>query len=161
MMGIWDYYRPACPIHGLVTPAGECCPGIINHHRATRRVLNLTQHPATTEQLADGVFDLHPQHQTKLKQLLTFDDLPTAEEVAVDAEAAADLAADVAAVSGCRLVMIGGAPFMMAPLERELKKRGLVPVYAFSRRESVEERLPDGSVRKTAVFRHEGFVAAR
>lgn len=159
-MDIWGYYRPACPIHGLVGPAGECCPGIIDHHRSTHRVLNLTQHHATTEQRAAGVFDLHPQHQDKLRDLLTFDALPTAEDVAVDAEVAADLAADVAAAAGCRRIMIGGAPFMMAPLERALKSRGLIPVYAFSRRESVEEKLPDGTVRKTTVFRHEGFVAA-
>lgn len=123
-------------------------------------MLNLTQHLATAEQREAGVFDLHPQHQAKLRDLLTFGALPTAEEVAVDAEVAADLAADVAEVAGCRHVMIGGAPFLMPPLERALKQRGLVPVYAFSRRESVEETLPDGTVRKTAVFRHQGFVTA-
>lgn len=30
--------------------------------------------------------------------------------------------------------------------------------YAFSRRESVETQLPDGSVKKSSVFRHIGFV---
>src|SRR5690606_31469495 len=133
MMGIWDYYRPACPIHGLVTPAGECCPGIIDHHRATHRVLNLTQHRATDEQIEAGVFDLHPEHQDKLRSLLTFDELPTAEEVAMDAEAAANLAAAVAVMAECRHVMIGGAPFLMSSLERALKERGLIPLYAFSR----------------------------
>lgn len=159
-MEIWDHYRASCSIHGLLTPAGECCPGIIDHHRSTHKVLNLTQHRATAEQREAGVFDLHPQHQEKLRELLTFDDLPTAEEVAVDAEIAADLAADVAAVARCHHVMIGGAPFLMSSLERALKNRGLTPVYAFSRRESVEETMPDGSIRKVAVFRHEGFVAA-
>lgn len=159
-MDICDHYRASCPIHGLIGPAGECCPGIINHHRATHRVLNLTKHPATAEQLAEGVFDLHPQHREKLRGLLTFDALPPAIEVAVNAELAADLAADVAAAAGCRHVMIGGAPFLMAPLQRALKQRGLIPLYAFSRRESVEETILDGSVRKTTIFRHEGFVAA-
>lgn len=159
-MDIWDHYRAACPIHGLVGPAGECCPGIIDHHKSTHMVLNLTQHQATSEQRAAGVFDLHPQHLAKLRDLLTFDALPSPEDVALDAEIAADLAADVAAVAGCRRIMIGGAPFLMATLERELRKRGLVPVYAFSRRESVEETMPDGTVRKTTVFRHEGFVTA-
>lgn len=159
-MEVWNHYRAVCPVHGPVTPAGECCPGIISHHLSTHRVLNLTQHRATDEQIEDGVFDLHPEHQEKLKRLLTFNDLPPAIEVAVNAELAADLAADVAAAAGCRHVMIGGAPFLMSPLQRALKKRGLVPLYAFSRRESVEEKLPDGSVRKTAVFRHQGFVAA-
>src|SRR5690606_9122046 len=109
-MEVWNHYQASCPIHGPVTPAGECCPGIINHHRSTHRVLNLTQHQATPEQLAAGVFDLHPQHQDKLRDLLTFDVLPSPEDVAMNAEVAADLAADVAAVAGCRRIMIGGAP---------------------------------------------------
>lgn len=55
-------------------------------------------------------------------------------------------------------VMIGGAPYLMAPLERMLKKSGYRPVYSFSERRSVEETLPDGSVKKTAVFAHVGWV---
>ncbi len=41
-----------------------------------------------------------------------------------------------------------------------LAYRGITPLYAFTRRESVEEVLPDGSTRKTAVFRHAGFIPA-
>ena len=37
----------------------------------------------------------------------------------------------------------------------------LVPIYAFSVRESVEETLPDGTVHKTACFRHKGFVVRK
>lgn len=36
--------------------------------------------------------------------------------------------------------------------------RGLCPIYSFSKRVSVEERTPDGWVKKTTVFRHVGFV---
>ena len=57
-------------------------------------------------------------------------------------------------------VMIGGAPWLSEPLERALKREGFRPVYAFSKRISVEETLPDGTVKKTQVFRHEGFVPA-
>ena len=56
--------------------------------------------------------------------------------------------------------MIGGAPFLMAPLESKLIEFGLDPVYAFSRRESVETVQDDGSVRKTTVFNHIDFVPA-
>jgi hypothetical protein len=56
--------------------------------------------------------------------------------------------------------MIGGAPYLMAPLERSLRSVGVYPVYAFSVRESVEQTAPDGTVRKTNVFRHAGFVPA-
>jgi hypothetical protein len=54
--------------------------------------------------------------------------------------------------------MIGGAPYLMAPLEVALRAHGITPLYAFSVRESVEQTQPDGSVRKIAVFRHGGFV---
>ena len=55
--------------------------------------------------------------------------------------------------------MIGGAPFFMGALEAALYRRDLTPLYAFSRREVVEKATDDGAVTKTAVFRHEGFVA--
>lgn len=58
-------------------------------------------------------------------------------------------------------VMIGGAPFLMGPLERALKELPYPPEwvgYAFSTRESVDEKQADGSVKKIAVFRHRGFV---
>ena len=56
--------------------------------------------------------------------------------------------------------MIGGAPWMMAKLERALLEIGVPSVYAFSVRESAEQTQPDGSVRKVNVFRHAGFVDA-
>lgn len=56
--------------------------------------------------------------------------------------------------------MVGGAPFFMAPLEAALRAVNIIPVYAFSKRESVEEKQPDGSVKKTQVFKHAGFVPA-
>jgi len=123
-----DFYMPTCPVHGPVTPAGECCPGIVSYHLAAYRVLNLTEYPATNEQLAVGMFDLHPKHQEKLKQLLTFSERPPAIEVAVNVELTADLAADVAEAAGCRRVMIDGPAFMLPALERALFQRGLVPV---------------------------------
>jgi hypothetical protein len=48
----------------------------------------------------------------------------------------------------------------MAPLAAELRGRGIEPVFAFSVRETGEQKKPDGSVRKVAVFRHTGFVPA-
>jgi len=46
----------------------------------------------------------------------------------------------------------------MTALARRLESVGLKPVFAFSKRESVDQPQPDGSVRKVAVFRHIGFV---
>lgn len=126
-------------------------------------ILNLTQHQSTPEQ---GVVDLQGEALSVLKGLLTFETLPTRQEVLDRAAAIANLAAVTpAAMVGdttttARAAMIGGAPFLMGPLEAALKDRGITPIYAFSVRESVDEVLPDGSVRKVAVFRHKGFIEA-
>jgi len=122
-------------------------------------ILNLTQHPATAEQADAGVVE--PRDKEAVRRLLTFNSLPSGEEIAAAASALAELAsADVDEVAdGDPLVMIGGAPFLMAPLERALRRFDLIPLYAFSRRESVEEVADDGTVTKRSVFRHAGFVA--
>ena len=138
-------------------------------------ILNLTQHTATPEQQAAGVIDLSEPELSKLRRLLTFETLPTAEEIFRRAKAIARLAeyeaarrlglTDVGGHPAADLTnhgvsaMIGGAPYLMATLERALRARGIKPLYAFSRRESVEQTMPDGSVRKMAVFRHLGFVS--
>lgn len=57
-----------------------------------------------------------------------------------------------------RRAMIGGAPYLMAPLEIALRDVGIRPLYAFSVRASVEKTRPDGSVEKINVFKHGGFV---
>jgi len=118
-------------------------------------IINLTQHAATAEQLAAGVFDVPNEGaRRELLMQLTFNDLPEDGEIVERAAAVAS----IAMAFGARAAMIGGAPYLMGPLERELREGGITPLYAFSRRESVEEKLPDGSVRKVAVFRHLGFV---
>ena len=119
------------------------------------KIVNLTQHPASAEQLAAGVFDVPGDGaRRELLMQLTFNDLPEDGEIVERAEALAS----IAGAFGARAAMIGGAPYLMSALERELRDSGVVPLYAFSRRESVEETLPDGSTRKVAVFRHLGFV---
>lgn len=139
-------------------------------------IFNLTQHPATPEQLAAEVFDPTPEQRAEIVQLLTFDELPSRSEIAdrayqlaMIAYAAlharhASLSAEQQEVESRRgtgrCAMIGGAPYLMAPLQEALADESIMPVYAFSTRESVEETQPDGSVRKTAVFRHKGFVPA-
>jgi hypothetical protein len=118
------------------------------------KILNLTQHIATEDQLAAGVSE--PSDKAEVQRLLTFETLPSPEEVRCRAEALAELAV----AEGAAFAMIGGAPFLMAPLEKMLIERGVAPLYAFSRRETTEEMLPDGNVRKVQIFRHAGFVPA-
>lgn len=115
-------------------------------------MLNMTQHPASSEQIATGVVDLPASAQSALAGLLTVEEIPSAEEITQRCEKIAALA------EGHERAMIGGAPWMMSALESALKSKGIAPCYAFSRRESAEAVQPDGSVRKVAVFRHLGFV---
>ncbi len=57
-------------------------------------------------------------------------------------------------------VMIGGAPYLMGPLETALKKDGFIPLYAYSERVGVETNNPDGTVSKRFEFKHLGFYEA-
>ena len=127
-------------------------------------ILNLTQHPGTHEQ---GVTDLTGDELAALKTALTFNAIPTAQEITERAEYIAELA--WACMNGLvgedddpipAAAMIGGAPYLMAPLERALRNVGIEPLYAFSVRESAEQTQPDGNVRKVNIFRHAGFVPA-
>ena len=56
--------------------------------------------------------------------------------------------------------MVGGMPPLVDRLVRELKRAGVEPLYALTGRASKEEALPDGTTRKTSVFRHVGFIPA-
>lgn len=119
-------------------------------------IVNLTQHNPTPEQVEDGVYDLNSGDRSVLVSTLTFRNIPPAMAIAKRAETIAELAADIKAESA----MIGGAPYLMAPLARELRARGIKPVFAFSQRKSVELQQEDGSVKKIQVFEHMGFVEA-
>lgn len=112
-------------------------------------ILNLTQHIASPEQIADGVVE--PQNKGKVRETLTFLTLPSRDEIVAAAQKLADIAENARAEDA----MIGGAPFLMAALEAELILRGIEPVYAFSQRVSVEDAATG---RKTSVFKHLGFV---
>lgn len=117
-------------------------------------IVNLTQHLATPEQKLAGVEDLPASYRKDLLDLITFEHLPTRAEINRRAVEVAYLARHF----GAEYALIGGAPFFMSALEDSLKRAGIRPLYAFSRRESVEETLPDGSVKKVQVFRHAGFI---
>lgn len=139
-------------------------------------IMNLTQHAATADQIAAGVFDLPADVRANLQSLLTFGELPDEQGIRVRAERIAGLAAfhasaeDRADYSGALPAgdaggfalhaMIGGALWLMAPLAAALREQGIEPLFAFSVRETEEQKQPDGSVRKVAVFRHAGFVPA-
>ena len=129
-------------------------------------IINLTQHPATEEQRCQGVRDVAPELQTKLRQLLTFDTLPTVQELRGRAYQLYQLFEEETLNDNWETerqlwphVMIGGAPYLMSHLEECFLPEGIAVLYAFSQRKSVEEQQADGSVVKRTVFVHEGFVS--
>ena len=129
-------------------------------------MLNLTQHMATPEQKQAGVVDLPAEARAMLFGCLTVNELPSKEEIFQRCESIAALAASLASPDDrddgnpgfAFEAMIGGAPWMMSALEDALRQQGIEPRYSFSKRVSVEKALPDGSVVKEAVFRHQGFI---
>lgn len=119
-----------------------------------KTILNLTQHNATAEQKAAGVYDLSADKISALRLALTFTAIPTQAEIMERAEIIANLAHGEMGNSA----MIGGAPYLMPALETALKAKGFEVLYSFTARESVESTDENGNVVKTAVFRHVGFI---
>jgi len=119
------------------------------------RILNLTQHNVTEEQKQVGVVEI--ENKEELKRLLTFNELPSLDEIKKRAKAIRDLVLDDKNFQENIKFMIGGAPYFMRALEEELMKIG-EPVYAFSKRVVEEKKLDNGEVEKKVVFKHEGFV---
>ena len=115
------------------------------------KIVNLTQHEATREQIEAGVFE--PVEKELIKKLLTFTELPIIDELCDRAERLADIALE----NGADAAMIGGAPYLMILLHDTLVGRDIQPLYAFSERVSVEKE-EGGKIIKTSVFKHVGFV---
>ena len=118
-------------------------------------ILNLTQHVATPEQVDAGVVE--PRDKEEIRKLLTFDDgLPTREVIRERAKRLVTYAQ----MYGFSMVMVGSAQWLAGPLEEELRRYDIQPLYAYSKRISQEEVLADGTIKKTAIFKHLGFVFA-
>lgn len=131
--------------------------------------INLTQHSITEEQKVAGACELTTSKNV-ITELLTFNELPSDRELQQRARALAALAQEECGKKLRELhynsnvyiyAMIGGAPYFMSHVEAAFKERGVNYAYAFSKRESVEEVLTDGTVKKTSVFRHAGWIDKR
>ncbi len=118
------------------------------------KIVNLTQHQATQDQLENGVVELDPTAKEWLTSMLTFDKLPMVEDI----EYRASAIARNTRMLGYDKAMIGGALWLMSSLEKHLKINNVQPLYAFSVRESIETNNGDGSVTKKNVFKHIGFI---
>lgn len=117
-------------------------------------ILNLTQHNASEEQVAEGV--VNSKNQAEIKTLLTFDEIPTTIDMIERATRIADIAFAELNFETNKQAMIGGAPFFMPVLCEQLKAKGIQPLFAFSKR--VSQDGPNGE--KVSVFKHEGFIPA-
>jgi len=93
------------------------------------------------------------ENKEKIKKLLTFETKPIKEELELRAIKLVTLIP-----WNFKTIMIGGAPYFMKTLHETLVNHGFKPVYAFSKRESVEIVQEDGSVKKINKFKHAGFV---
>lgn len=117
------------------------------------KVVNLTQHLATKEQIEEGVFDLPEGLREKLVKALIFPAQYTKADLEVAAQEVVNL---VKEVDNFR-VMIGGMPSLMPVLEKALIKEGVAVSYARTERVSVDQAQADGSVKKVSVFQHAGL----
>jgi hypothetical protein len=112
-------------------------------------VINLTQHPASDDQIDEGVVE--PPKKEEVQSLLTFEEPPSSSTMRQRADKLAEIA------EGHSAAMIGGMPSFMSHLERALVREGVAPIYSFTQRKSVEVQ-EDGETVKKTVFSHEGWT---
>lgn len=70
-------------------------------------ILNLTQHEAMDEQVKQGVIEPDSGLKDRIRGLLTFDEIPSPNELIRRAEELADLAYE----AGADRVLLAGAPY--------------------------------------------------
>ena len=106
------------------------------------KVLNLTQHAATPDQVVAGVVDIDADLKSALVSAITFPVLYTAETLTARARWVAGLVSayndKVSDADKVAHVMIGGMPSFMPPLQAELIAAGYTVGYACSERVSVD-----------------------
>lgn len=113
----------------------------------------MTQHVATAPQLAAGVVEPDAETKARIRELLTFTEIPSAGNIDLRAALLANVA------EGYDAAMVGGAPYLMPALARRLMEIKVKPLCSFTERKSVDRpNEKDGSVEKVSVFEHIGFV---
>lgn len=122
-------------------------------------MLNITQHVATAEQLRDGAVEPESDVKSEIQRLLTFDRSVMTEAGQIEERAKALVSLVRREYPLVNKAMIGGALYLMPALVRELKAAGIQPYFSYTDRVSQETHNTDGSVTKTLVFKHLGWVA--
>lgn len=117
-------------------------------------LINLTQHNLTKEQL-QGAVEVGNNVRDEVIKLITFNELPTAGAIKDNASRLAEICRDMHVSHA----VIGGAPYLMGPLEQSLRRVGVTPLYAFTERVAVEVTDPvTGEVTKTSKFNFAGWI---
>ena len=122
-------------------------------------MLNITQHTATKEQVEDGVIDPAQEVKVQIQKLITFDQSVMKEPEQLWNRAKALVGLVKRTYPEINRVMVGGALYFMPALVKELKEQGFEVFFSYTDRVSSEVHNADGSVTKTLVFKHLGFVA--
>jgi hypothetical protein rm378p002 len=116
------------------------------------KIINLTQHVATIDQMVDGVFE--PEDKKLVQDLITFTSIPTKEDMAKRAKNLANIALQ----SKADHAMVGGVAYFVPTLENELRAVGIKPIHSFTQRVSEDRVMEDGTIQKSSVFKHAGWV---
>jgi predicted nucleotidyltransferase len=124
---------------------------IEDSEEAMVEVFNLTQHEPTEEQVE--VVERSAELTKLIKHLLTFEVCPNREEILTRAKELASIAAS----QGATRALIGGAPYLMPELEKQLRFRRIIPLYSFSVRVT-SEKVIGVELIKTSAFKHVGWI---
>ena len=107
-------------------------------------IVNLTTEPATEEQAAAGVKTFGPANAGRIKRLLTFDGIPSDEELRQRADCLSIIALraqeDDRSISGA---MISPPGFFARYVEDALWSAGIQPLYTEAVISPHREKLPD------------------
>ena len=121
----------------------------------TNKIYNLTQHVGTNDQRKSGLVEPNPETKKTIQQILTFNNIKETNIEKMRKRAVT--LATICLLKGYKKALIGGAPFFMPVLAEILFEKGIHPVFAFSKRKSVEEKK-DGKVIKKSIFQFEGWI---
>lgn len=118
------------------------------------RILNLTSHTPTPEQIAKGVVQPREEIFSCHKDMLTFETIPSEKILRLTAL----VMAEHAKAEGFKYAMIDGPSYLIPHLVKELKEMGVTPLFSSTEKVSIEEPQLDGSVQKTDIFKHVKFT---
>ena len=122
------------------------------------QIINLTKHQPLQAQVNAGVMYRKPFQDKVIIEYLTFDEFPSKKQISLRAFQLA-LTALLLADKGVKVAaMIDGPPFLMGPLERELKEINITPLYSFGRYETINVTSEEGNTQEICTFHYLGFI---